>query len=77
MEPSPAIAQDPGPQGTNEDVILVVGESVPLSVLLRLRPSARLVVFRGLLQALDYLRQNPVAQIFIDPSAFGAASEAT
>ncbi len=76
MGSSPAIPQDPDPQGANEDVILVVGE-LPLSVLLRLRPSARLVVFRGLLLALDYLRHNRVTPVFIEPSAFGAASGAT
>ena len=76
MGPTPTIRQDPAPSGTNEDVILVVGE-LPLSVLLRPRPSARLVVFRGLLLALDYLRHNRVTQVFIEPSAFGAASGAT
>jgi hypothetical protein len=35
------------------------------------------VIFRELLQALDYLRHNRVSQIFIEPSAFGAASRST
>ena len=70
---SHVVPENTGPQEEDEGVIVVVGESLSLSVLLRLRPSARLVVFRGLQQALDYLRHNRVAQVFIDPSAFSAA----
>ena len=76
MALSRTIPRKSGPQDANEEVILVVGESFQLSVLLRQRPFARLVVFRELLQALDYLRHNRVTQVFIDPAAFGAASEA-
>ena len=76
MGPTSTIRQDPA-SGTNEDVILVVGRSLRVSLLLRVRSSARLVIFRELLQALDYLRHNRVAQIFIEPSAFGAASRST
>ena len=58
--------------GKQEEVILVVGRSVPLHVLLRTRPSARLVVLPKLRQALDYLRNHRVSRVLIEPSAFGA-----
>ena len=60
--------------GKQEEVILVVGKSVPLYVLLLTRPSARIVVLPELRRALDYLRRNRVSRVFIEPSAFDVPS---
>jgi hypothetical protein len=77
MDSAPTSLENADPEGIRKDVVLVVGQPLRLAVLLRLRPSARLVVFRELRKALDYLRQNRVSQILIDPTAFGAGSEVT